>query len=57
MAEPDYYVVSRNPGTTDEWYCHLNRYPYMPVFGSIGSKEQAIKACRERNLDGRVRYG
>ena len=37
------------------YYCHLRNYPHIPVFGSIGSKQQANEICRmmNRNCGGR----
>lgn len=55
-----FYVVSRVPSAysdaPDLWYCYLSGFPYVPVFGSIGDKETAKRVCKERNLDGKVRY-
>lgn len=51
----DYYIVSRL-SDGDGWYCHLKRFPYVPVFGSIGEKATAVRVCRMMNLDGKVRY-
>ena len=38
------------------WYCHMRGYEYIPVFGSIGTKEEAESVCRKMNTDGKVRY-
>ena len=45
------------PGTTGPlWYCHRAGWPDVPVFGSIGTKQQAAAVCRAYNLDGKVYY-
>lgn len=31
------------------YYCHEKGYDYIPVFGSIGSKEKANKVCKMMN--------
>lgn len=56
-AENSYYIVERVPKQPDLWYCHQKGYGYIPVFGSIGSKQKAASVCRTRNIDGKVRYG
>ena len=45
------YVVSRGVDKTSKeyYYCHKDGFPYIPVFGSIGSKTHANKICREMN--------
>ena len=40
------YTVSKDGNV---WYCHHKDYPYVPVFGSIGTKQKALKVMRERN--------
>lgn len=53
---PQEYLKGAPPGT-EYWYCHREGYCYIPVWGSIGTKREAEKVCREYNLDGKVRYG
>lgn len=58
------YVVERVPqkyltGCPPEekpWYCHKKGYDYIPVMGSIGTKQHAESVCRAYNLDGKVHY-
>lgn len=54
---PDKYADPRaiHDGV-EQWYCHMKDYPYIPVFGSIGTKAQAAAECRIRNIDGKVHY-
>ena len=52
---PPKYLTAESRGE-DVWYCHMRGFPYIPVMGSIGEKSKAVKACKEHNLDGRVRY-
>ena len=65
----NYYVVEQVPWdmvqeakSTDKgkwvrpWYCHMKGFNYIPVFGSIGTKQHAEKVCRNMNTDGKVRY-
>lgn len=44
------------PAGLELWYCHKEGYSYIPVWGSIGTKKEAEKVCREYNLSGKVRY-
>lgn len=40
--EPVRYVVSRVQECSEEiYYCHMEGFPHIPVFGSIGTKQQA----------------
>jgi hypothetical protein len=58
------YIVERVPHKYaynfltggDLYYCHKRGFPHIPVFGSVGDKKKAVKACKEMNIDGRVRY-
>ena len=57
------YVVSEVPSDKMPsgcpvrlYYCHNERTPNIPVFGSVGTKSDAAKVCRERNLDGKAHY-
>lgn len=52
---PTKYIAS-NPEHEDLWYCHMKGYDYIPVFGSIGSRQKAAAVCRQRNPDGKVHY-
>ena len=65
MSKP--YVISRLNGSRNHkgeiifadptiWYCHHRDYPWIPVFGSIGSRNKALKACRLQNT-GKVSRG
>ena len=45
-----------NPQDVVLWYCHRKGYDYIPVLGSIGTKQQAESVCRTYNLDGKVHY-
>ena len=58
-----HYVVDRVPSNMlapgekgPVWYCHMEGYPNVPVFGSVGTKRVAETVCRTRNLDGKVHY-
>lgn len=42
------YVVSEDK-KSGAWYCHMEGYPYIPVFGSIGDKKKALAVMKERN--------
>lgn len=42
------YVISQDK-KSGVWYCHMQGYPNIPVFGSVGDKKQALKIMRERN--------
>ena len=42
------YVISYD-SSGGFWYCHKRGFPYIPVFGSIGSKSKATKICRIMN--------
>lgn len=42
------YVVSKDT-KGGFWYAHLEGYPYVPVFGSIGTKSHAMKVARLYN--------
>lgn len=65
MDKP-YYVIERVPSKyadpqtahdgVEQWYCHMKGYPYIPIWGSIGTKAKAAAVCRTRNLDGKVHY-
>lgn len=44
------------PPDKEYWYCHKRGYDYIPVFGSIGTKQHAESVCRTYNLDGKVHY-
>lgn len=39
------YIISECPKDPGVWYCHMRGYPYIPVFGSIGSKQKAKAVC------------
>ena len=41
------YVISQDE--SGAWYCHKRGYPYIPVFGSIGSKAKARRVCDMMN--------
>ena len=46
------YVISKGYDkiTHEEfWYCHLEGYGYVPVFGSIGTKSHAKKYAAMMN--------
>ena len=45
------YVVSKGVDKTGKvfYYCHKKGYEYIPVFGSIGSKEKARDICKLMN--------
>lgn len=45
------------PAGTEYWYCHKKGFPYIPVWGSIGTKKEAEAVCRQYNLDGKAHYG
>ena len=53
------YVIEKVPakygGNGETWYCHMRWFSYVPVFGSIGSREKAAKICRAMNIDGKVK--
>lgn len=34
------YTVSKEKG--GQWYCHMVGFPNVPVFGSFGSKKEAL---------------
>lgn len=58
------YIVSEVPADKTPggcpvrlYYCHAEGFPDIPVFGSIGSKEDAARVCRMYNLDGKAHYG
>ena len=36
------------------YYVHMDGFPDVPVFGSIGPKAKANKICRQYNADGSV---
>ena len=48
--------LNTDPAPGKLWYCHRKGFPYCPVFGSSGTKQQAMAVCRTRNPDGRVRF-
>ena len=39
------YVVSKEKG--GQYYCHLQGFPYVPVFGSFGTKKHALKCAAD----------
>jgi hypothetical protein len=41
------YTVSKDEH--GNWYAHMRSYPYVPVFGSIGSKARAQRVARLMN--------
>ena len=41
------YVISQNK--QGFWYCHMQGYDYIPVFGSIGDKKKAQAVCDTYN--------
>ena len=45
------YVVNKGCDKLGKqfWYCHLDGFSYIPVFGSIGSKEKAKKIAKIMN--------
>ena len=46
------YVISKDYDkvTHEEfYYCHMTGYPYVSVFGSIGTKQHAKKYCDMMN--------
>lgn len=42
------YTISQDK-KSGAWYCHMEGYLYIPVFGSIGDKKKALAVMRERN--------
>ena len=63
--ERAYYIIEKVPSNMIRgadntqkpmWYCHRKGFPYIPVFGSIGTKQHAAAVCRTYNMDGKVRY-
>ena len=48
MGKQKPYIVSKDE-KSGAYYCHMRNYPYIPVLGSIGSKEKAQKVCRMYN--------
>ena len=66
MKPENYYLIERVPSKyadpraaregVELWYCHMNGFPYIPVGGSIGIKEEAAAVCKIMNLNGRVYY-
>ena len=42
------YVISKDK-KTDDYYCHMDGYPHIPVFGSIGDKAKAKAYCNMMN--------
>ena len=50
-----YVVKAASPGQARSldgspvYYCHLDGFPNVPVFGSIGSRQKAVKVCRMMN--------
>ena len=53
------YVVSEVPEKNKEpgapkrlWYCHMEGFPNIPVFGSIGTKKHAKSVCKKYNMGG-----
>ena len=51
MSERKKYVVSQTYDDEHKpvWYCHLDGFSYVPVFGSIGSRQKAQTVCRMMN--------
>jgi hypothetical protein len=51
MSNSKKYVVSKNTDKQGKefYYCHLENYPYIPVFGSIGNKKKANDICKLMN--------
>lgn len=50
------YIVEQVPSkwlkgkvTEPVYYCHEKGFDYIPVFGSIGSKEKATDICKLMN--------
>lgn len=66
MKPEKYYMIEHVPTKyadphalhdgAEQWYCHMKGYPYIPVFGSIGTKAEAAAVCRAYNLGGKVHY-
>ena len=50
---PPKYLTSEAKGET-VYYVHMDGFPNIPVFGSIGCKSKANKICRQYNADGSV---
>lgn len=57
------YVVDEVPSDKKEvgspkhlYYVHKEGYPYIPVFGSIGTKQKAVIICKQYNLDGKAHF-
>lgn len=42
------YVISQDQ-KSGAWYCHMEGFPLIPVFGSIGDKAKAKAYCNMRN--------
>lgn len=54
---PSRFMQGAFPDTKEwPWYCHMKGYDYIPVFGSIGTKAQAIAVCKTYNLDGKAHF-
>ena len=64
VARPKPYVISKVNGSKNFkgetifadptlWYCHHRDTPWMPVWGSVGSRSKALQSCRERNFGSR----
>lgn len=51
MSNSKKYVVSKSTDKQGKefYYCHLENYPYIPVFGSIGNKKKANDICKLMN--------
>lgn len=50
---PSKYLTPEAKGET-VYYVHMDGFPNIPVFGSIGCKSKANKICRQYNADGSV---
>ena len=47
------FLTSESKGET-VYYVHMDGFPNIPVFGSIGTKAKANKICRQYNADGKL---
>ena len=50
---PQKHLTSESKGET-VYYVHMDGFPNIPVFGSIGTKAKANKICRQYNADGKL---
>ena len=48
---PQKHLTPESKGET-VYYVHMDGFPDVPVFGSIGNKAKANKICRQYNPDG-----